>query len=289
MPFPAPFFSFVLHVASDGPLACLFDYWKALKSTPAIGGLPGFTALSRHTLALISQGRDEAKPSLHLESCNLRSPRHRPLADDHGWYSFLQAESQCFAGMQHIYRSSGEKYLSPASTFQWLVFKQVKRIKGDLGFQGLPGRTNCPLPVALVTCLCPPESSAEKDESETSFFCQRAVNLGNPTWILQQRLWLIGYFGGIFVNTDTIQSVNCLQCQHWQTVTDRHRRCQHWLHTRSCLCAPEAPSQPSPYSSCRYVAFGASGKEIVTLARVEMWKPAFLETCLDTQESGALF
>lgn len=53
-----------------------------------------------------------------------------------------------------------------------------KSIKEDVGFQGLPGKTNHPLSVALVTCLCPAsESSAGNDETETYFFWQSAVNL----------------------------------------------------------------------------------------------------------------
>lgn len=74
------------------------------------------------------------------------------------------------------------------------------------------------------------------------------LTFGNLTCVLQQRLWLIWYFEGIFVNTDTMKSVNCLQCQHWQPLLG----CT--LEVLSGL-QKQQPSSLCPDSNCRYVAF----------------------------------
>lgn len=110
------------------------------------------------------------------------------------------------------------------------------------------------------------------------------LNFGILACILQQRLWLVGYFEGIFVNTDTMQLVNCLQHQHWQILLG---------------CVPDISSGPlkqqlsslcvSLVADMQLATSQCFWQGTVTLARVETGKPAFLQTCLDTQESGQLF
>lgn len=64
-----------------------------------------------------------------------------------------------------------------------------KSIKEDVGFQGLPGKTNHPLSVALVTCLCPDsESSAGNMKQKPISSGREQLTFGNLTCILQQRL-----------------------------------------------------------------------------------------------------
>lgn len=67
----------------------------------------------------------------------------------------------------HFYWSSKEKCLLPASTFQWHAFKhRQKSIREDVGFQGLPGRTNHTLPVAPVTRLCSASESSAGNRNQ---------------------------------------------------------------------------------------------------------------------------
>lgn len=69
-------------------------------------------------------------------------------------------------------------------------------MREDLGFLGLPSKTNHPLLVAPLTCLCPAfESSAGNDETETNVFWQKAVNLWKTNFYITAEALMLLFEG----------------------------------------------------------------------------------------------
>lgn len=158
---------------------------------------------------------------------------------------FFKAESHCILpGWTFFFflNKAAKKAMSASSdTFSNRARQKSKR--ENLGFLGLPGKTNHPLLGAPLTCLCPGlESYAGNDETETNVFWQRAVNLWKTNFYITAEA-LMRLFVGIFGSR-----ANWLQCLHSQTSqSNRNPVTPIWV--------SEAAAHVCPFSSCRHVAF----------------------------------
>lgn len=217
-----------------------------------IEGFPGLTTISRHTLALISYGREEAK----LSPWEVSSLLPFELATGKSsWLIFFPSASitVCLTALcqdGHFYWSSKRNvHCLQAPLSDKFSNNQAKSVREDVGFWGCQARQTTSflwLQWHVYVLLLKALQEMMRQKPVSSGWEQ--LTFGNLTCVLQQRLWLIWYFEGIFVNTDTMQSVNCLQRQHWQTLLG----CT--LEVLSGLLKQQ-PSSLCPDSNCRYVAF----------------------------------